>query len=151
MKEPLDLRGFKFGDATMVWQFAPRDSPVVSLAQLLLKFYAEWRWHNKPLGWARNPEKEGVAVFANADVIVAPCRCGFYFVLERQFREIFGPHTMTLYYRSQYVDNEVVWVATAQFNGMWHSDERVREAFFDVIKRKKLYQSETTAALVVLK
>lgn len=151
MKEPVDLQGFKFRNATMVWQFTPKDSPVTTLQQLLKKFYAEWRWHNKPLGWARNPEKEGIPIFANAQVIVAPCRCGFYFVLERQFNELFGPHTMTLYYRSQYVDNEVVWVAVAQINAMWHSDERVQEAFHEVIKTKKLYQSEKTGEMVVLR
>lgn len=153
MKESIKLQGFKYADAPTCWELVPVDPPVTSLQLLLQKFYAEWRWHHKPLGWVRNPENKAGDLYygPHADVIVVPCRCSFYFVLERQFNEIFGPHTMTLFYKSQYTDNELAWVAICQIHGLWHSDERMLASFLAALKSKELYQSEKTASIVVLK
>lgn len=152
MKEPLDLRGFKFHNAPVRWELVPEMLPVTSLQLLLEKFYEEWQWHSKPLGWARDPEnKDGTPVFPHMGAVVAPCRCNFYFVIEKSFNTLFGPHKLTLFYRSHYVPNEFAWVAIAQIEGLWHSDERLRKAFMECIEAKQLFQSEDTAGTIVYK
>jgi hypothetical protein len=146
------VQGFRYDDSPAgCWELST-DYKFTSLQQLLAKFYEEWQWSPDFLGWARDPvNKDGQPEFDPVtNWIVAPCRRRFYITIERQFKEMFGPHPMRLMYRSDQVDNEICWVAICQLNGMWHSDERIKAAAIDAINTKQLYQSERTAQELIL-
>lgn len=151
-KEPLgvDLDGFKFSDADVRWELVPADLAVTTPALLLPRFRREWRWWLRPLAFVRNPEKQGMPVFGPYDVIVAVYSKGFYIVIERYGREMYGPHPARLYYRSHQMPGEIAWVAILQISAYWYSDERILDDLNAQIRNKKLWHSQHTANLIVL-
>lgn len=153
MKEPaLDVGGFKFTNAPIRWELVPTPPKVTTCLKLLRKFRPEWRWFQKPIAFARNPEKNGVPLFStHSDVIICVYPKGYYIKIERYGNEIFGPHPCILYYRSDQAKGEIAWLAICQIEAMWHSDERMLIALNRAIKNKELWQSETTAQTIVIK
>lgn len=148
----LDIQGFKFDDSDAArWELVPREMEVITLARLLQEFRQHWRWFQKPIVFARNPEKEGKFFFGEfTDMIICVYPRGFHITIERYGREIYGPHAARLFYRSSQDKTEVAWVAICQLNVFWHSDERVLAALNSEIKNRRLWQSPETSRQVVL-
>lgn len=146
--EPLDIGGFKFDAAPARWALAPADPEVITCLKLLRNFYREARWWRKPKVWARNPEKEGVPMFGNKDIIIALYGRNFYITIER--KDLFGPHPARLFYRSYQFPKEFAWVAIVQIEGMWFGDERLLKALNYEIRNRNFYQSDETAETPVL-
>lgn len=147
----LDIGGFKFDDSDAArWEFLPKDLEVTTTAALLRKFRQEWRWWKNPIMFVRNPEKEGKLIFGIHDVIVALYPKGFYIIIERYHREIYGPHAARLFYRSYQVSTEVAWVAIHQLEAYWYSDERMLKVLNHAAKNRKFWHSPATASTIVL-
>lgn len=152
----IDIQGFKFEDSPAArWTLEPVDLKYTTLGKLLRKFYREYKWDKKPLGWARNPinKNTGDPYFdpnTNPNVIVAPFRKGFYIVIFEAFRNMFGPHVVRLMYRSNQLDGDDVWVAICQINAMWHGDDRMLAALQEAISTKEFFQSIKSYEQIVI-
>lgn len=145
------MGGFKFEDSDVAcWELAPVDKEVTTPALLLRQFRREWRWWQRPMLFARNPEKEGLPLFGDFDVILCGYPHGFFIQIDRYPGESFGPHAARLFYRSWQVTTEIAWVAVCQLSAFWHSDERLLKELNHAIRNKQLYQSRETANTVVL-
>lgn len=143
------LRKFRFSDSPLRWEFDVKGERVASLQQLLEKFYDEWQWDRKFLGWHRDDGKTKTEQMISPERIIAPYRKNFYIEIERAYNEIFGPHVARLLYRPWQVPGDVLWVGIIQINCMWHSDEKMKICIVAEINRKSFYQSEDTAATIV--
>jgi hypothetical protein len=151
LDEQFDLGGFKFDDAPSRWELVKAELEVTSCLRLLREFRIEARWWRKPAAWVRNPERNGMPVYGDEDVIIAFYGRNFHITIERYGRELFGPHPCRLYYRSRQVKGEFAWVGIAQINAMWFSDEKLLAALNHEIKNKRFWQSDKTATTIVLK
>lgn len=146
----LDVGGFKFDDAPARWALQPADLEYISGIKLLRQFRAEARWWRKPAAWLRNPEKNGISIYGDNDIIIAVYGKNFHITIERYGNEQFGPHPCRLYYRSYQVRGEMAWVGIVQIEAFWHSDERMLKALNHEIKNRRFYQSDKTATTPVL-
>lgn len=140
----LDVGGFKYDDSHVRWELQPQLQEVVSCFKLLREFRCEWRWWIKPKAWIRN-------YVSNADSILVLYGKNFYIKIERYCNEIFGPHPCILYYKSWQDKTEVAWIAICQIEAMWHSDKRMLKALNHAIRNRELWQSNQTAATIVIK
>lgn len=143
------LRKFRFAQSPLTWEFDVKGERVCSLAQLLQRFYEEWEWDRKFLGWHRDDGKTKTEQMTSPERIIIPYRKSFYIEIERAYNEIMGPHVARLMYRPWQIDNEIIWVGILQMNCMWHSDDRLRTMITAEINRKAFYQSPDTAAMIV--
>lgn len=143
------LRKFRFSDSPLRWEFDVKGERVCSLAQLLEKFYDEWQWDRKFLGWHRDDGKTKTEQMMSPNRIIVPCRKSFYIEIEQRYNEVFGPHNARLLYRSWQVEGDVLWVGIVQVNCMWTSDDRMKTEITAQVNRKAFYQSEQTAAVIV--
>lgn len=148
------VQGFKFHDAAITWELQAADLKVASLQQILERFYGQFDFSDlesfNPLGWARNPEnKDGTLFYGLSDVIVVPFRRGFYIVIEKQYRELYGPHSARLLYKGHQCE-ETIWVAIMQVECYFYSDDKLRELLLAAIHEKAFYQSEHTQQQIVI-
>lgn len=152
MKEPLKLQGFRFADSPVAWELAPVDHEMISLGQLLTRFYRLFDLDLEtyyPLAWVRDPiQKNGEPAYVDP-VIQSWYRRGFYVVIEKN--RLFGPHGAFLYYKCEQLDNEAVWVATLQIKAMFYDDKTMQEELLCGIRLREFYHSETTALTTVIK
>lgn len=144
-----------------MWELQQADLRVSTVGKLFARFMDEWAYDSSPLlmtmpdttrGYVlRNPEnKWGQRYFdANTDWSVIAFRQRFHITIERQYREVFGPHPARIMYRSWQLEGELIWVAIAQLNFMWHSDERLLASLQEALKAGEFYQSEKTAETVI--
>lgn len=152
MKETLPLQGFRFHDAPIKWELAPVDYQMISLGNLLKRFYGTFDKDiesYRPLAFVRNPtQRNGEPAYVN-DVIVVPYRRNFRIVIEKE--GIFGPHATYLYYSSEQLAGEVAWVATLQITGMYYDDQVILDELTCAIRLRQLYHSEKSAEQIVIK
>ena len=129
----------------------------MSLADLLLRFYAEFDWEDEysalPISFLYNPEKEGKRIFNFEfdQAAVALYRKGFYAVIEKDMGSMMGPHATYLYYKSFQIENSAIWVATLQLdNTMFYDEVALQEALTIAIKLQQFFHSERSAREIII-
>jgi hypothetical protein len=147
----MDLEGFQYENAPWVWSFQPIDYDVASMGQLVARFNENFSYSAKPLAWVRNPVRatEGTAYYQD-DVIVIPYSSNFYVLIEKAYREIFGPHRVKLLYKAYQVP-ETYWLATLQLCVSYYSDDDLLIALTQAITNNEFYISERSAKIIVIK
>lgn len=158
----MDLRGFRFDNAPWQWSLQPADCKVASLAHLFRRWKEDVAYNSCPL-LLKQPDKSNAYLLRdplNADGkpyydpctnwVVIAYRQNFYIVIEKQYHEMFGPHPARLFYRSYQLEDEICWVAIAQLNFMWYSDEKLLIAVREAIQAEEFYQSERTGETIVI-
>ena len=149
------LNGFRYNDAPHTWALVEADYEVKSIGQLLYRFYSEFDIEdpevNKPLAFSRDPQnKDQKPIYGPYNnVVVLPYRRNFYIVVEKKYREIYGPHCARIFYKCRQID-DVVWVAILQFEAMFYNDEAILKAVTEGILSHGFYQSPQTRDEIVV-
>lgn len=149
LKEPKVIGGFRFPNSPIQWVFDYAIHDTLTMEQLLERFYSRFiseepedEYTYKPITFVRDPEKEGKRIYGdNTNFIVVIYPKGFHCVIEKQFREIYGPHACKLFWKN---DDELMWVATLQICEMFFSDDKILAALATAIKKRQFFQSEET-------
>lgn len=146
-----ELADFRFVGSPIKWVFEEVIERTKTCGQLLEQFYNEHADEEtpfKPIGVARDPEKDGYKIYGpNTSVILVAYRRGYYFLIEKQFNQIMGPHTCKLLWKTP--DGETIWIAILQISSLFHSTERMLDALFTALRERTLYQSPKTAELLI--
>lgn len=158
----MDLSGFRFDSSLWRWTLEPVDLRVTSLQTLLATFTEDWKYDYHPILLRQPDGTNGYLIRDPADKngepyydpltnwIYLQYRRGFYITIERQYREIFGPHPARLFYRSWQQPGEIIWVGICQVSAMWHSDERMFKGLQESVNEGGFYQSPKTAETIIV-
>lgn len=147
--ESIDLQGFRYDDSQAGrWELV-RELEYASLQQLLKKFRQEWRWWiKKPMGWARDPERKESTCVEMGLILVLYSK-GFHVEIRRH-HNILGPHPARLFYHSHQDPALFTWVAVAQLEALWYSDERILRALNNAVRNKEFWHSDKSSQTLVV-
>ena len=112
--------------------------------KLLERFYS----HSWLIGWAVNPEKDGIKLYDNHTIAI-PCAKSFRIVISKDYHSSTGPHVAKLYYQCHQV-KDLLHIATLQINNIPFYSDELRDYLATAIEDKQFYQSPHLAEISII-